>query len=487
MIAEETHDPKIHKRLTPCLRAANADGMSWAGMVGFGETYLNVFGIFLKATSVQLGLLATLPQFLGAISQMFGVWAMSFFSSRRSTIITVVRLNAIVWIFIALLPFLFGTRSSTVWFLLFFSSLYFITGNFSTPSWNSLIGDMVPSHIRGRYFGYRNRLIGLSTFVSILVAGQILDFSKRYLDSRFGFLFIFLAAFAARAISIRFLRKYDDPPYHVRHEHHFSFWQFIRRSPRSNFARFVYFVSVINFGVNIATPFFAVYMLRDLHLSYLEYTIVTATNTITQFLTMQYWGRLSDQFGNKKILNICGYGVALSPLTWMFGSSLSYLLLIQVYAGFVWAGFNLAVANFLFDAVSPPKRARCVAYQAMVNGAFVLIGSLLGGYLSDHLPGTITLFGASWTPLSPLIFVFVISGVLRLIASLLLLPMFSEVRTVEQIKHHELIFRITNIASIAEVTFSILPNGKRKRGHRENRPATAVRKDLEEGDRSGES
>src|SRR5690606_13056435 len=137
----------------------------------------------------------------------------------------------------------------------------------------------------------------------------------------------------------------------------------------SNFARFVYFVSLINFGVNIATPFFAVYMLRDLQFSYMEYTIVTATNTVTQFLTMQYWGQISDQFGNKKILNVCGYGVAFSPILWLFGDAMWYLLLIQVFAGLVWAGFNLAAANFMFDAVTPPKRARCAAYQAMVNGA----------------------------------------------------------------------------------------------------------------------
>ncbi|MBN8548151.1 MAG: MFS transporter [Deltaproteobacteria bacterium] len=459
----DIEEGKIHKRLTPSLRAANGDGMAWACMVGAGETYLNIFGIFLKATSVQLGLLATLPQFLGAISQMVGVWAMSFFASRRHIITRFVTLNAFVWVPVALLPFIFEKGASTVWILIALASLYFVTSNFTNPIWNSLIGDLVPAHIRGRYFGYRNRLLGFSTFITILLCGQMLDVSQRYGDARLGFLGVFLIAFLSRLLCVYFLQGYEDPPYHVKHEHHFTFWQFIRRSPKSNFARFVYFNSLMNFGVNIATPFFAVYMLRDLHFSYIELTVITATNTITQFLTMQYWGKISDQFGNKKILNICGYGVALSPLMWVFGSSLWYLLLIQVYAGFVWAGFNLAAANFMFDAVTPPKRARCVAYQAMVNGAFVLVGSLLGGYLGDHLPASVTFAGFQWTPPSGLVFVFVISGLVRVFASLLLLPQFSEVRSVERIDHRELIFRITNIASIAGVTFSILPGTRRRR------------------------
>lgn len=452
--------------------------MAWACMVGAGETYLNVFGIFLRATALQLGLLATLPQFLGAISQLVGVWAMKFFPSRRQAVVSFVWLNAFVWLGIAFLPFT-GGGNAAVYALIGLACVYYISGSFVAPAWSSLIGDLVPAHIRGRYFGYRNRLVGLCTFLAILAAGQILDVSRRIAQPALGFMTIFLLAFCARSLSIYYLRKYDDPAYIIEREHHFSFWQFIRRSPKSNFAKFVYFVSLINFGVNIATPFFAVYMLRDLHLSYIEFTIVTATNTVTQFLTMQHWGKLSDQFGNKKILNLCGYGVALSPILWLFGEQLWFLLLIQVYAGFVWAGFNLAVANFLFDAVTPPKRARCVAYQAMVNGAFVLCGSLLGAYMTEHVPTSVSLIGLEWTPRSSLLFIFLLSGLVRLGAALLLLPRFREVRPVEPIPHSQLIFRITHLSSLAGgATFSVLPlvrrrkhskieRGAQKRGHGE--------------------
>lgn len=463
----EIIDEKIHKRLTPSLRAANADGMAWACMVGIGETYLNVFGIFLRATALQLGLLATLPQFLGAISQMAGVWAMKFFKSRRDTTAVWVCINALMWVPIAALPFMTGVSSTSVWILIPLVCAYYISGNFVTPAWNSLIGDLVPAHIRGRYFGYRNRLIGLSTFLAILVGGQTLDLAKRFDSPETGFLIIFFAAFVSRCIGVRFLQRYDDPPYKVAHEHHFSFWDFLRRSPKSNFARFVYFVALINFGVHISAPFFALYMLRDLHFSYIELTVITAANTITQFLTIQYWGQLSDQFGNKKILNICGYGVAFSPILWLFGDSLWYLLLIQVYAGLVWAGFNLATANFLFDAVSPPKRARCVAYQAMVSGAFILAGSLFGAYLSEHLPASIDVLGTLWQPLSPLLFVFLISGLIRLVASMILLPLFREVRPVAAIRHHQLIFRITQLPSLSGgASISVLPFVRRRRRRR---------------------
>jgi MFS family permease len=452
---------------SPSLRAATKDGMAHAVMIGAGETYLGVFGIFLRATTPQVGLLATLPAFIGAIFQAVAVFCMPFFKTRRQPIVVSAVINALVWLPIALLPFVLGPGSTTVSVLIVLVTIYHVAGNFGAPLWNSLIGDLVPAHSRGRYFGGRNRLIGLATFLAVLIAGHILDLSRTWGDEALGFLVVFSVAAVARLLSAWWLSHYDDPPLAVRKEEMFSFYQFIRRLPRSNFARFVLFFATINFAVAFAGPYFALYMLRDLKLSYFEFTLVGATMTVTQFLTMQHWGRLSDRFGTKKILNICGIAVAVSPVLWLFSAELWWILVTQIYAGFVWAGFNLASTNFMFDAVTPPKRARCAAYQALVNGAFVVAGSLLGGVTADALTalGRFTLIGVEVT--QPLLVLFFISGILRVIAAWLLLPQFQEVRPVEQIAHRHLVFQITNLRPLSGATFSVmsgfLPGRRRKR------------------------
>ena len=78
--------------------------------------------------------------------------------------------------------------------------------------------------------------------------------------------------------------------------------------------------------------------------------------------------------------------------------------------------------------MTPPRRARCVAYQSFVNGVFVLTGSLAGGYTAQHLPATITIAGGMVALRSPLLWVFAISGVMRLTAAAVFLPGFREVR-----------------------------------------------------------
>jgi MFS family permease len=451
----------LNDQLTPSLRAANRDGMAWAIMVGAGESFLNVFGVFLNATHVQLSLITTLPQFFGAFFQMLSLWVLQIFHNRRHLIVVSSLFNACSWALLAVLAF-WGPGAFSVPLMIAIVACYHASGNFAAPPWNSLIGDLVPAEIRGRYFGLRNRWIGLCTFTSVIFAGQILDLSKRFGDPRYGFCAIFVIAFLSRLASVYYLKQYDNPAHDVGRAHYFSFWQFISRTHRSNFARFVIYAGIVNAAVNISAPFFAVYMLNTLHFSYIEFTIVTAANTITQFLTLQHWGAISDQFGNKRIMNVCGFAIALSPVLWVFGTSIPYLLCIQIFAGFVWAGFNLAVVNFIFDAVSPPKRARCVAYQSLINGTLVLFGALFGAWFIEAAPSTFSVFGWSWTPISSLHFVFAFSGAIRLCASLLLLPLFKEVRDVTPVKHGELILRVTSLRALTGATFSFIPGVRRR-------------------------
>jgi MFS family permease len=456
----------------PSLHASIRDGVSHAFMLGSGENYLGVFGIFLHATTLQVGLLSTLPQFFGAVMQWAGAASMERLRSRRKAILSGAIVQAVSLLLIAILSLIPLRPADAVTLLLGLMVIYHGANGVAVPIWNSLMGDLVPSGIRGRFFGSRNRLTGMSTFGALLLAGATLHILKLADRAAFGFMIIFTAAFVARVNSARWLAKHEDPEFAISPEQAFTLGQFLRRSPRSNFARFVFFFAAINFGVAFSSPYFALYMLRDLHFSYIEFTIVTGMATVSQFLTFRYWGELTDPFGSKKILNLCGWGVAIVPMLWLVSSQIVYLLIIQIFSGLVWSGFNLASANFMFDAVSPPKRARCVAYQGLVNGFFVLAGSLAGGVAAGHLPEGFQLGPWTWTPPFMLPVIFLLSGLLRLLAAVIFLPRFNEVRPVEPIRHREILFRVSQIRPIAGATFSIFTGLFRE-------PGTGMSRDTE--------
>jgi MFS family permease len=148
---------------------------------------------------------------------------------------------------------------------------------------------------------------------------------------------------------------------------------------------------------------------------------------------------------------------------WLISDHLIFLVFIQLYSGFFWSGFNLAAANFVFDAVTPAKRARCIAYQAIVNGVLVFVGSLIGGIMAMNMPVILTQ-SLSWlVPSSPFLVLFFLSGVLRAIVMAFLYPAFREVRSVQRIRGHELLVRVTTLRPLWGATYAFV---NQRRGRR---------------------
>lgn len=440
------HTEQGHEALrTPSLRASIFEGMAGSVMLGAGETYISAFAVFLGATAFQIGLLGTAPLVCSAVTQLAAVWLIGRVASRRSLLVRLTLVQALCWALIAALPAALGTGPGAVAALISIVLVYHGVNGLTVPVWNSLIGDMVPSAMRGFFFGRRSRFISIASFLSIAGAGRLLHLAQRFGNALAGYEIIFGIAAAARSVSSWCLSRHDDPPFKVLREHHFTFWDFLRRGPRSNFARFVFFAALVNFSVFFAAPYFAVYMLRDLGLDYFEYTVVLATAVVGQVITLQYWGTLSDRIGNKMVLDVSIYGVALVPLLWIFGSAMWWLIVIQLISGFAWAGYNLAVANFLFDAVTPPKRARCVAYQSAVNSVFLLAGSMLGAFTATHAGSALPFHHWFAVPASPYLFVFFVSALLRFSVALFLRSIFREVREVEPLRKRDLIFRVVYV------------------------------------------
>lgn len=415
------------------LRYSYKDGIFAAIMVGFSEQFLIPYCLALDGTARYVAILATLPGFIGSLCQLLSSDAIERLGSRKKIINIFVLLHAFMWIPVIIIPYVF---SKNLFLLVIFVTLYVSLNTFSLPAWSSLVSEYIPAGARGRYFGWRNRTLGLIIVVSSFFAGFILWIFRD--DKMLGFTIIFGIAFLSRLISWYFLTKMYEPPYRHVPEARFSFLDFIKRTKESNFAKFVLIVGLMNLCVNIAGPFFAVYMLRDLGFSYISYTIVMISATLISLVMMDRWGRHADIVGNVRILKICALFLPFIPILWLFSHNLVYLVSIQIFSGFFWAGFNISASNFIYDAVTPQKRSRCIAYFNVINGTSIFLGAILGGYLVYRLP-----------PVNNyrLLALFLLSGLLRFIPAIGSFVI-KEVRAVKRIKKKELFYSIIGIKSI---------------------------------------
>ena len=434
------------------------EGLLDAAKMGSSETYLGAFGVWLGGLPYQIGALATLPQLVGAMAQALGTYLSERAKSRRDLIARLMRVQALLLLPVALLPFMVTQGKTAVTILIAVMIVYHITVGLISPMWNSLVGDILPPLSRGEFFGFRNKWMAIVSFSAVIGAGQVIHWFAEFKWAAYGFCVIFSLAAIARYFSAHQFTHVEDVSLHVPAETKFTFWQFIRRARHSNFVKFVLFVSCMNFAASVSGPYFAMYMLQDLRMSYSEYMVVVATAVLAQFVVMRSWGALSDQFGNRTILKVCGAIVALNPWLWLISSNFWYVVAVQFYSGVFWAGFTLAAANFVFDAVTPPKRARCVAYQSIINGVLVFAGSLAGGWIVGLVPLDVVRHLGVWTPESPFLALFALSGILRAVVMLLNFPAFREVRQVESIRSHELLIRVTSIRPLWGGTFSFIAN-----------------------------
>lgn len=450
-----SRDPVIDRSLRHSVR----DGAAYAVMTGSGETYFSAFAVFLKASTAQIGFLASVPALLASFAQLLSAWLGHTFGKRKAIILTGATLQAFIWIPIAILPWL--PTDHAVEIFIGCVILYYTFGNLAAPQWSSLMGELVAEKKRGRFFARRTRISSLTSFLSLVAAGYLLHYFDNNLATRTGYLILFGVAFISRLVSVYHLTKMYDPPGNVSAIEvpvEKLTWKQLKES---RFAGFSVFFALIQFSVAVGSPFFAIYLLRDLGYSYVEFMALSASTVLMQFVTLNRWGRISDIFGNRVILTLCGSLIPFVPFLWLFSPNFYYLLVVQAFGGAIWAGFTLSASNFLYDLMPSDKRATYMAAHSVLASLGVFFGALLGGYLGTVLPASYLVFGYEINLLSQLYNVFILSFVFRSITCLLLLPRLKEIRRVKPVSFRRLIFRVVRFHPLSGLNFEVISSRKK--------------------------
>jgi MFS family permease len=413
-------------RLTPrqtkeSLKNSINDGISASVTAGITDNSISPFAIAMGASNSQIAMLTSIPNLIAPALQLRTPKKIET-ASRKTLIVRSVLLQSLMLVPIALLAFLFLFKLEKFagyapLLLVLFFTLYVIFGSIYGPAWASWIGDIVPGKLNS-FFVKRNIVCGIAALVATLFVGFFLDLWPKNLVLA-GFAILFVIAMIARLISRHFLSKKFEPRLKLEEGYYFTFLDFIKRIRHNNFGRFVIYVAAITLANSIAGPFYAVYMLKDLQFSYLTLIIVNITAAVSTLIAFNFWGRFSEKNGNIKMLKFCGmFLVPALPLLWLVSSSVLWLIFVQILSGIAWAGFNLAAGNFVYDTTTPQRRSLCVAYQNVINGLAVFAGATLGGFLATHVTSGMKTF----------MFIFLISGILRFLFSVFMLPALRDVK-----------------------------------------------------------
>jgi MFS family permease len=409
--------PRSRKAIKRSLRMSVLDGSAYAVVLGLTQNFVTPFALALKATTTEIGLLSSFPNFIVGFSQLAAPRLSQRAGSRKGLILPMVFLHAVMFIPILLIPFVIG--SSQVWWLIGLFTVSTVFGAIANPAWGSLMADLVPIRLRGRYFSSRGVIAGIITLIFSFIAGGILQL---YTATPFiGFAILFGGAALFRFLSCYFLSQMYEPkpPENIKDEQ--SMMHMVSHAGSYNLGRFTLYIALVSLATNIASPFFSVYMLRDLNFNYVTFTVVVSAVSVASLGFLTFWGRRADLAGNIKVVKVTSFLVPLVPLLWLVSKNVYYLIFAQIVSGFAWSGFNLAGVNYVYDASEAQNRTKHIAVFNAITCLATFLGALIGGYIVPLLP---RLFGFQ------LLTLFAISGVLRGVVAILMAGRLTEVRRV---------------------------------------------------------
>lgn len=478
-------------------------GMKWLVLDGIcsqtmgvlvGGAFLVQFALLLGASNAVIGFVAA----VGPLTQILQIPAVVITERtrmRKATTVVSVLIGRVALLLVAAVPFLVPERFRVAVFL---GGLlvYYGLGAIAGCAWNSWMRDLIPQEVMGRYF---SRRLAIATAVGAglsLAAALGLGAFKAAMPSEIaGYSAIFVVGIAAGLIGTIFLTLTPEPRMEPVESHGImaSLSQPLRDA---NFRNLLVFMGFWSFSVNLAAPFFTVYLLKRLGFSMTWVIALAVLSQAVNVFFFRVWGRIADKFANKPALGAAGFMFILSILVWPFTANpnmrflaIPLVLLVHVMGGISTAGMAVCGGNIVLKLAPRGHATSYLAVNGLVCGMAATLAPAIAGLAADSLESHRLRLGIDWLTtsgefrfsavhLQGLDFVFVAAFLLGLYSLHRLLAVREEGEVEERVVFAELyaemrakIRHVSNVAGMRNLTYFPYQLLKSARGAEPAKPA----------------
>jgi len=304
-----------------------------------------------------------------------------------------------------------------VWFALLWL-VNLMPGILLTFQRDNWVSNLVPHGTLGRYLGQRLAIKSGFYLGAFFFLGYLLDtFGGKSLAA---FALVFTVALVMALVDfIIFTHMYepdkkgDDAPKQEPQTLKFGLFDFIGELKEKKLDTFIIFSSFFYLTVGLSGPLYVVYMLQERQFTYLNFTVIIAAEFLARVVSAPFWGRFADKAGNIRVLSIVSRIIPAIPICWLFCSNIGYLAVVQTVSGVCWGAYDLCTQSYLYKVAPQPKKLRYIVYTRCLLLFSTALGGLMGGYL---VKGIFFTFG------SRLLSIFLISGILRALVVMYMMP-----------------------------------------------------------------
>lgn len=390
---------------------------AWSRTAGIGTAIFTGYALWLGASESDIALLVSLASFTSLV-QPFSVILSSRAEHKKRFVLAFGFFEIFFRFAVIGIPLLFP-RSIWIPMMMILVAMGLISGYALSPLFNSWLASTIPEPIRARYTSKRIVIRTLVAIVIGYVLGQFMDLfpgSEQYTGFRWAFLFGLVTGYGGYLMLLRapFPRTEENAS-------RMNLRSLLIPFREKRFRRALLFNISRNVVIGVASPFYSVFMLKTLELSYS--TVALFNNLFMGAMLLSYWmwGALVDRYGSKPVLQVILAPMGLVILLWAFNRPGHYALIpvVMVLRGFLQSGVQVAITPLLYSLLPKQgdKSVYFASWSSSVNLAYS-VAPVIGAFLVRQFePLHFELLGA---PMGNLQMVFLISACGMILPNLLL-------------------------------------------------------------------
>ncbi len=452
--------------------------LSFANTTLLNGIFLVGFGLALGANNLQLGILLAIPLFTNLL-QLVSAFILEATGTKKGTTLVSLFFGRFLCLITVLIAFGLVKENPILLFtiVLIISNMFIAIGNLSLLSW---FKDLVPIRRLTRFLGKRNMYASAGGIVAYLAGSYAID---RFPGIRtYGFLFLF-----ATIIGLIGLLHLKSIPEKKRKIKAINPKIFLKRLSLpfkdANFRPLLYFGLPWAFSINLAAPFFLVFMLDDLSLSLFLVSGFLVIDRLAKIYGLNLWRKIADKFGARPTLTISATVTGFVPLAMFFVNKNNYLLipLIFIISAISYAGVDIAISQVLFKSAPRKYDAYYLSSFSSLTGISSALGPIIGGFIAILIKNNQNI--PFMDILSPLKYIFLLSFILR-VSCIPLIAGIHEKRArevndiIERMKELKFASFFINIYSFAEYTSKIVLVPQKQLFILQRKTIFRMRKDL---------
>ncbi len=388
--------------------------IGWFGLLaGSTLSFIAIYAARLGANGLQVGLLSAGPALVNMLFSLpLGRWLESQPLVRANVLAAL--WSRLGYLLLLLFPALFGSRLQ-IWGIILLSLALSLPGTVLNIGFNAMFAGVVPPEWRAHVIGRRNAISSVSSMLTLLACGLILDRVVYPLNYQI----VFAIGWIGAMISVYHLARIRNPGEAIWQGSYFpekgrgkpgyrtrlarqSVQRFLRRLKagesragrsallrldllRGRFGRFMGAYLLFYTFQYVPIPLFTIYVVNDLGLTDGQISLGSAIFQLTVTAASLYLGRLSQRYSHHRQLVAAALLFGQYPLLLYFARDATLYWAASVIGGVIYGVAAGGLLNRLMECVPEGDRPAHMALHNLVFNMGILGGSLLGPLLGEWI------------------------------------------------------------------------------------------------------